>query len=88
MTTVVDKPQTSDPRTSRRRRRSGRRAEPTRSGFPWWAVGTWIVTLIFFLPVAWMVLTSFHHEADAATNPPSVFAAVTYAAEACRAAHS
>ena len=75
MTTVVDKPQTSAPRTSRRSRR---RAEPRRSGFPWWAVGTWIVTLIFFLPVAWMVLTSFHDEADAATNPPSVFAPITF----------
>jgi sorbitol/mannitol transport system permease protein len=41
-------------------------------------VGTWIVTLIFFLPVAWMVLTSFHDEADAATNPPSVFAPITF----------
>jgi sorbitol/mannitol transport system permease protein len=34
--------------------------------------------LIFFLPVAWMVLTSFHNEADAATNPPSVFAPITF----------
>ncbi len=78
MTTVVDKPQTRGPRTSQRRRRRGRQAEPGRSGFPWWALGTWIVTLIFFLPVAWMVLTSFHDEADAATNPPSVFAPITF----------
>ena len=78
MTTVVDKPQTSGSRTSRRGRRRGHQAEPRRSGFPWWAVGTWIVTLIFFLPVAWMVLTSFHDEADAATNPPSVFAPLTF----------
>ena len=35
-----------------------------------WAVGTWVVTLLFFAPVAWMVLTSLHQEADAATNPP------------------
>jgi sorbitol/mannitol transport system permease protein len=75
MTTVVEKPQTRGPRTGRRR---GHQAEPRRSGFPWWAVGTWIVTLVFFLPVAWMVLTSFHHEADAATNPPSVFAPITF----------
>jgi sorbitol/mannitol transport system permease protein len=43
-------------------------------GGPWWTTIAWVVTLIFFAPVAWMVLTSFHTEADAATNPPSVFA--------------
>ncbi len=30
--------------------------------------------LVFFFPFLWMVLTSFHSEADAATNPPSFFA--------------
>jgi sorbitol/mannitol transport system permease protein len=44
----------------------------------WWGVGTWVVTLFFFAPVAWMVLTSLHQEADAATNPPSPFAAITF----------
>ncbi|WP_344223008.1 carbohydrate ABC transporter permease, partial [Lapillicoccus jejuensis] len=34
----------------------------------------WLVGLIFFFPFLWMVLTSFHSEADAATNPPSFFA--------------
>jgi sorbitol/mannitol transport system permease protein len=29
------------------------------------------------VPVLWMVLTSFHSETDAATNPPSVFAPLT-----------
>ena len=43
-----------------------------------WAIGTWAVTLIFFAPVAWMVLTSLHKEADAATNPPSPFAGITF----------
>ncbi|MFE1309439.1 carbohydrate ABC transporter permease [Streptomyces sp. NPDC058755] len=37
----------------------------------------WLVGLLFFLPIAWMVLTSFHSEADAATNPPSFGAALT-----------
>lgn len=37
----------------------------------------WTVGLLFFLPVAWMVLTSFHAEADAATNPPSLLAPLT-----------
>ena len=36
------------------------------------------LTLLFFAPVAWMVLTSLHIEADAATNPPSVFAPLTF----------
>ncbi len=34
----------------------------------------WVVGLIFIAPVLWMILTSFHKEADAATNPPSPFA--------------
>ncbi|GAA2276576.1 mannitol ABC transporter permease [Streptomyces ruber] len=37
----------------------------------------WVVGLLFFLPIAWMALTSFHSEADAATNPPSFTAALT-----------
>ncbi|SHL19349.1 carbohydrate ABC transporter membrane protein 2, CUT1 family [Pseudonocardia thermophila] len=37
----------------------------------------WIVGLIFVAPVIWMLLTSFHSEPDAATNPPSVFAPLT-----------
>ncbi len=34
----------------------------------------WVIGLAFVFPVLWMVLTSFHKEADAATNPPSFFA--------------
>ncbi|WP_103504462.1 MULTISPECIES: carbohydrate ABC transporter permease [Streptomyces] len=37
----------------------------------------WAAGLLFFLPVAWMVLTSFHSEPDAATNPPSLLAPLT-----------
>ncbi len=37
----------------------------------------WIVGLLFFAPVAWMVLTSLHSEQDAATNPPSFGAPIT-----------
>lgn len=33
----------------------------------------WAAGLIFFAPVAWMVLTSFKQEADAASTPPSFF---------------
>lgn len=37
----------------------------------------WIVGLVFILPIAWMVLTSFHSEENAATNPPSLAAPLT-----------
>ena len=46
---------------------------------PVWTVLAWVLTILFFLPVAWMVLTSLHQESDAATNPPSVFAPITFA---------
>ena len=44
---------------------------------PWLSLLAWVVGILFVLPVLWMVLTSFHSEADAATNPPSVFAPLT-----------
>jgi sorbitol/mannitol transport system permease protein len=34
---------------------------------------TWALVLAFFFPVAWMVLTAFKHERDAATSPPTFF---------------
>ncbi|CAM5690678.1 carbohydrate ABC transporter permease [Streptomyces hirsutus] len=37
----------------------------------------WLAGIVFFLPIAWMALTSFHSEEDAATNPPSFAAALT-----------
>ncbi|MGW1838249.1 carbohydrate ABC transporter permease [Streptomyces sp. NPDC002067] len=37
----------------------------------------WLAGIAFFLPVAWMVLTSLHGEQDAATNPPSLTAPLT-----------
>jgi sorbitol/mannitol transport system permease protein len=37
----------------------------------------WVIGIIFVLPILWMLLTSFHSEADAATNPPSLFAPLT-----------
>ena len=36
-----------------------------------WTTIAWFLTVLFFAPVGWMVLTSFHSEADAATNPPT-----------------
>ncbi|MEU0845053.1 carbohydrate ABC transporter permease [Streptomyces sp. NPDC005962] len=37
----------------------------------------WFVGILFVLPVLWMLLTSFHSESDAATNPPSLAAPLT-----------
>ncbi|MGH3585294.1 MAG: carbohydrate ABC transporter permease, partial [Pseudonocardia sp.] len=42
------------------------------------SVLAWVVGVLFVLPVLWMVLTSLHSEADAATNPPSLFAPLTW----------
>jgi sorbitol/mannitol transport system permease protein len=42
-----------------------------------WGLAGWTVGIFFFLPIAWMVLTSFHSESDAATNPPSLAAHLT-----------
>jgi sorbitol/mannitol transport system permease protein len=43
----------------------------------WLSLLAWVVGLLFVVPVVWMVLTSFHSEANAATNPPSVLAPLT-----------
>ncbi|MET7697799.1 MULTISPECIES: carbohydrate ABC transporter permease [unclassified Streptomyces] len=40
-------------------------------------LAAWLAGIVFFLPLAWMALTSFHSESDAATNPPSFGAALT-----------
>ncbi|MFC7457683.1 carbohydrate ABC transporter permease [Brachybacterium sp. GCM10030267] len=51
-----------------RRRRPTGRARGTLLTVLAWAAG-----LIFFAPVAWMVLTSFKQESQAASNPPTFF---------------
>ena len=43
----------------------------------WLGLLAWIIGILFIIPVLWMVLTSFHSENDAATNPPSVGAPLT-----------
>jgi sorbitol/mannitol transport system permease protein len=68
---------TDAPPPPRARKRRVREDGGTRAGLGW-AVLAWFVTLTFFAPVAWMVLTSFHRETDAATNPPSIFAPLTF----------
>ena len=64
-------------RNPRRRRRQNEDTTTGQRGGPLWALLAWILTLFFFAPVAWMVLTSFHQESDAASNPPSLLAPLT-----------
>ena len=64
------------PAVIRRRKRKVKDDTSTPAG-PGWTVLAWLLTLLFFAPVAWMVLTSLHAESDAATNPPSIFAPLT-----------
>jgi sorbitol/mannitol transport system permease protein len=42
-----------------------------------YALFAWVVGLLFFLPVAWIVITSLRSETDAATNPPKLTAPFT-----------
>jgi sorbitol/mannitol transport system permease protein len=65
------------PATKRRTLRKPKDDTSVKAG-PGWTVLAWALTLLFFAPVAWMVLTSLHREADAATNPPSIFAPITF----------
>jgi sorbitol/mannitol transport system permease protein len=60
-------------------RRRARRDDPTlgQRGGPIWTLVAWALTVLFVAPVVWMALTSFHREADAATNPPSLLAPLT-----------
>ncbi|GAA2203363.1 carbohydrate ABC transporter permease [Sinomonas flava] len=75
MTALAPTPRTaSGTRPALRRRASSKDAGRTRAAA---GVAAWILALLFASPVLWMVLTSFHSEADAATNPPSLAADLT-----------
>ncbi|ROR92481.1 carbohydrate ABC transporter permease [Nocardioides aurantiacus] len=86
MSQTLENPQDADeasgedaralPAAQRRRRRKAKEDTSAPAGIGW-TISAWVVTLLFFAPVAWMVLTSLHIEADAATNPPSILAPLT-----------
>jgi sorbitol/mannitol transport system permease protein len=84
MTTTTSAPTGPAPDTAtgppavRRRRQRKSAADLGATAGPGWTILAWVVTLLFFTPVAWMVLTSLHTESDAATNPPSIFAKLTF----------
>jgi sorbitol/mannitol transport system permease protein len=66
-------------RTKQVRARSNARSRElgSRTGNTVAGLAAWVIGLLFVSPVLWMVLTSFHSESDAATNPPSFFAPLT-----------
>jgi sorbitol/mannitol transport system permease protein len=63
---------------ARTRTRTRRRGAPRRGGGFALGVLEWAIGLLFVAPVLWMLLTSLHSEGDAATNPPSLAAHLTF----------
>jgi sorbitol/mannitol transport system permease protein len=70
LTDVGPVPATRTPAGAPRRSRKPR-------GNALFGIVAWLVGLLFVLPILWMLLTSFHSESDAATNPPSLAAPLT-----------
>src|SRR6476661_5720314 len=73
MTSITD---TAPVPASRTTEGAARRTRPPRSGMILGMVA-WLIGILFVLPVLWMLLTSLHSEAAAATNPPSIAAPLT-----------
>jgi sorbitol/mannitol transport system permease protein len=74
MTSITDTAPVPATRTEEGAPRRKRRSR----GGPVLTLTAWLVGLLFALPVLWMVLTSLHSEPDAATNPPSLAAPLTF----------
>lgn len=79
MTNVTDPPIAEEvaPSEVRKARKKTKSQETQQAGLGW-TVLAWTLTLTFVAPVGWMILTSLHREVDAATNPPSPFAPITF----------
>jgi sorbitol/mannitol transport system permease protein len=73
MTSITD---TAPVPASRTTEGAARQTRPPRSGMILGMVA-WLIGILFVLPVLWMLLTSLHSEAAAATNPPSIAAPLT-----------
>jgi sorbitol/mannitol transport system permease protein len=71
MTTTLDRTTTTSDAAPVRKKKSKK--------FSPWGVVAWIAGLGFFFPVFWMVLTAFKQEADAYTDPPTLFFTPTLA---------
>ena len=74
---AVEPEHAAAPPAAKRRRQRKVKDDTSAQAGPGWTILAWALTLLFFAPVAWMVLTSLHAETDAATNPPSIFAGLT-----------
>jgi sorbitol/mannitol transport system permease protein len=74
MTSITDTAPVPATRTAEGAPRQKRRS---RAGLVF-TVLAWLVGILFVLPVLWMLLTSLHSEPDAATNPPSIAAPLTF----------
>ncbi len=70
-------PVAQTPPDAETRTRRAWRGPDTRTGSPLLGFLAWAAGLLFVTPVLWMILTSFHSEQDAATNPPSLAAELT-----------
>lgn len=73
MTSITD---TAPVPASRTIEGAPRRTRAPRSGVVL-GMMAWLIGIVFVLPVLWMLLTSLHSEAAAATNPPSIAAPLT-----------
>jgi sorbitol/mannitol transport system permease protein len=63
---TVSAPRAAPAREARKRNYSG----------PVLGLVAWVIAIVFVLPVLWMILTSFHSEADASRNPPDITASL------------